>query len=95
MAKEGMMRAHVVVSGYVQGVFFRSDARDMARTLRLAGWVMNRYDGCVEAVFEGPKREVEEMIEWCHRGPVSAHVDNVDVKREEYTGEFDTFEIRF
>jgi acylphosphatase len=80
-------RAHVVVSGRVQGVFFRSDARDRARSLQVAGWIRNVPDGTVEAVFEGEAERVESMVKWCRRGPSGAQVESVDVSREEPRGE--------
>jgi acylphosphatase len=80
-------RAHVVVSGRVQGVFFRSDARDRARSLQVAGWIRNVADGTVEAVFEGEAERVESMVKWCRRGPSGAQVESVDVSREEPRGE--------
>jgi acylphosphatase len=76
-------RAHVVVHGRVQGVFFRGQTRDRARSLGLTGWVRNNSDGTVEAVFEGDRERVESMIEWCRRGPAYASVDEVDVAWEE------------
>lgn len=76
-------RARVVVSGRVQGVFFRAEARDRARSLGLAGWVRNNPDGTVEAAFEGNRERVESMIEWCRRGPALAAVDDVDVEWEQ------------
>lgn len=74
-----MARAHVVVSGRVQGVFFRAEARDRAASLSLDGWVRNNPDGTVEAVFEGERDRVESMVEWCRRGPAHAEVENVEV----------------
>jgi acylphosphatase len=71
-------RAHVVVSGMVQGVFFRAETRDRARSLGLGGWVHNRSDGSVEAVFEGDDERVDSMVEWCRRGPAGARVEQVD-----------------
>ena len=82
-----MSRARVRVRGRVQGVFFRVETRDRARSLGLAGWVRNCADGTVEAVFEGEPERVESMIDWCGRGPAGAHVDSVDVKWEETAGE--------
>lgn len=76
-------RAHVVVHGRVQGVFFRAQTRDRARSLGLAGWVRNNANGTVEAVFEGDRERVESMVEWCRRGPAHASVDDVDVAWEE------------
>jgi acylphosphatase len=80
-------RAHVVVSGRVQGVFFRSDARDRARSLQVAGWIRNVPDGTVEAVFEGEAERLESMVKWCRRGPSGAQVESVDVSWEEPRGE--------
>jgi acylphosphatase len=80
-------RAHVVVHGRVQGVFFRAETRDRARSLGLAGWVRNTSDGSVEAVFEGDRERIESLVEWCRRGPSLADVDDVEVTWEEPRGE--------
>jgi acylphosphatase len=80
-------RAHVVVRGAVQGVFFRAETRDRARSLGLAGWVRNAPDGTVEAAFEGHDERVELMVEWCRRGPAGARVEDVDVAWVEPEGE--------
>ncbi len=90
MAKK---RAHLFVSGRVQGVFFRAETRDLARRLGVTGWVRNLWDGRVEAVFEGEGWAVERMVSWCHRGPRGAHVDNVDVTYEDYSGGYDSFTV--
>ncbi len=74
-----MKRATVVVHGSVQGVFFRVEARDRARSLGLAGWVRNARNGTVEAAFEGDAERVESMVDWCRRGPAGARVDEVEV----------------
>lgn len=71
-------RAHIRVSGQVQGVFFRDSTRQKAEELGLAGWVENLPDGRVEAVFEGPSEKVREMVGWCEEGPQQASVENVD-----------------
>ena len=76
------VRAHVIISGRVQGVFFRDSARREARARRLAGWVRNRPDGTVEAVFQGERAAVEALIRWCHTGPPQAAVDEVAVTWE-------------
>jgi acylphosphatase len=89
------VRKHVLIDGMVQGVFFRSDTVEMARSLGLCGWVKNTADGRVEAVFEGEESAVERMVKWCHRGPASASVGGVDVASEKYTGEFDTFYVEY
>lgn len=88
-------RAHVYVSGRVQGVFFRHHVWRLARELGVTGWVRNLSDGRVEAVFEGEREKVERMIEFCRRGPPAAKVENVEVRWEEPSGEFDDFEIRW
>jgi acylphosphatase len=88
-----MRRAKVVVHGMVQGVFFRAEARDRARSLGVGGWVRNAANGSVEAVFEGEAERVESMVDWCSRGPSGARVDDVDVTWAEPQGE-DGFAIR-
>lgn len=80
-------RAHVVVTGRVQGVFFRAEARDRARSLGLGGWVRNNRDGSVEAVFEGDEERVASMVDWCRRGPGHADVDDVQVAWEDPRGD--------
>lgn len=82
-----MRRAHVRVHGLVQGVFFRVEARDRARSLDVSGWVRNLPDGAVEAVFEGDDPQVESMVDWCRRGPRGADVQDVDVAWAEPQGE--------
>jgi acylphosphatase len=77
----------VRVGGRVQGVFFRAETRDRARSLGLAGWVRNCPDGSVEAVFEGDRERVESMVGWMRRGPSGASVEHVDVVWEESAGE--------
>jgi acylphosphatase len=88
-----MRRAKVVGHGMVQGVFFRAEARDRARSLGVGGWVRNAANGSVEAVFEGEAERVESMVDWCSRGPSGARVDDVDVTWAEPQGE-DGFAIR-
>lgn len=89
------VRAHVQISGRVQGVFFRSDTRGLASRLGVEGWVRNTRDGRVEAVFEGEREKVEELLNFCHRGPPGASVTGVEVGWEEPTGEFSGFEVRY
>ncbi len=81
-------RAHVIISGYVQGVFFRSTTRDEAESRNVSGWVKNLLDGRVEAVFEGERDQVEQIIEFCRKGPPNAVVRETQVKWEEYRAEF-------
>lgn len=86
-----LARAHAIVTGIVQGVAFRWSARDRASELNLTGWVRNRRDGSVEAVFEGEKDDIEQMLAWCNHGPISAVVENVDVEWQPPRGEFRAF----
>jgi acylphosphatase len=87
-------RAHVRVSGQVQGVFFRDSTREKAEELDLAGWVKNLPDGQVEAVFEGPSDKVREMVRWCEEGPRHASVENVDADFESAGEDLEGFEVR-
>jgi acylphosphatase len=87
------VRRRVVVSGQVQGVFFRDTTRRQARDRGLAGWVSNRPDGRVEAVFEGEKAAVAELVEFCSSGPHGADVEDVEVSDEQPEG-LSGFEIR-
>ena len=86
-------RAHLVVNGRVQGVYFRAETQDQAVALGLTGWVKNRPDRSVEAVAEGSREKIEKLIEWCRQGPPRAEVSGVNVAWEEYTGEFEEFKI--
>ena len=89
------VRAHAIIEGRVQGVFFRHYTQETALRLGLKGWVRNRRDGTVEAVFEGDREDVHKMIKWCHKGPPSARVAKVNVTWEVYTGEFDDFSVAY
>ena len=86
-------RAHVFVSGRVQGVFFRSRARERARALGVTGWIKNLPDGRVEAIFEGNRETVEEMLDYCREGPPRAVVENVQTLWETHLGDHDDFLI--
>lgn len=87
------VRAHVFVSGKVQGVYFRQNTMQTAKKHGTTGWVRNLDDGRVEAVIEGDEQSVGKVVEWCHQGPAASKVDAVDVKYEAYTGEFSDFNI--
>ena len=93
MANEA--RARAVISGRVQGVFFRLETKHAAERLGVSGWVKNQIDGTVAAVFEGPRENVDSVLEWCKQGPRHARVEHVDVEWETYTGEFDGFNIAY
>jgi acylphosphatase len=85
--------AVLVVSGKVHGVFFRASAQAEAMRLGLIGEVQNLPDGSVEAIVEGERREVEEFISWCRRGPPLAIVEGVEIRWKPPRGEFRTFTI--
>jgi len=89
------VRARVIVEGRVQGVFFRHHTQATALRLGVKGWVKNRRDGSVEAVFEGDREKVDQIIQWCHRGPSEARVKNVSVIWEEYTEELEDFFVTY
>ena len=80
-------RRHVIAHGRVQGVFFRDATRSQAEAAGVAGWVSNRPDGTVEAVFEGDPEAVERLVSFCRAGPGRARVDRLDVAEEEPRGE--------
>ena len=86
-------RAHVFVSGDVQGVNFRGATQSQAEQLGLNGWVRNTQDGRVEAVFEGDADTVQQMIQWCESGPSSADVEDVSVENDQPEG-LSGFEVR-
>lgn len=94
MPKTNQTRAHVYISGHVQGVGFRWSTQHKADELGLTGWVKNLWDGRVEAVFEGKEEAVRKAVSWCHAGPTSARVENVEESYEKATGEFSGFRIR-
>ena len=89
------VRAHLIIEGRVQGVFFRHHTQGMAEGLGLTGWVKNRPDGSVEAVFEGDLKRVNKAIGWCHRGPPQARVASVRQSWEVHKGEFEDFSVRY
>jgi acylphosphatase len=83
----GVTRVRVVVTGLVQGVFFRDGCQERARAEGVGGWVRNRSDGAVEAEFEGPADAIERMVAWCREGPRRARVDAVEVIVVEAVGD--------
>ncbi len=89
------VRAHLLIAGRVQGVFFRACTQEEAWKRKLTGWVKNLPDGRVEAVFEGDEADVQSMIKWCHSGPPHASVTNVSVEMGRFSGEFSDFTVRY
>jgi acylphosphatase len=87
------IHVHVMISGRVQGVWFRASTKQKADELGLTGWVKNTKDGDVEAVFEGEESLVDEMIAWCWNGPPLAHVTEVTVVQRHHTTQFADFTI--
>jgi acylphosphatase len=79
-------RTRVIVSGRVQGVFFRASCAEEARRRGLTGWVRNTPDGRVEAVFEGLDADVDALVDWCRHGPRHAAVDALETIDEPLTG---------
>lgn len=89
------VRIHAFVSGRVQHVFFRANTKSIAQRLGLTGWVRNLSDGRVEVVAEGEEKNIDKLVDYLHKGPIIARVDEVDVKKGKYTGEFSGFEVRY
>ncbi|MEJ2169806.1 MAG: acylphosphatase [Desulfobacterales bacterium] len=92
---ENKVSTHVIISGRVQGVFFRAETQRVAERFGVVGWVRNRPDGTVEAVFEGEQRAIDAVLGWCNEGPHLAAVDKVKVKWQDYTGRFKSFDITY
>ena len=85
---------HVLIFGHVQGVWFRASTKQKAEQLSLKGWVRNKDDGCVEAVFQGDKNQVIEMINWCCQGPALAKVEKVEVTKKQFVDILKDFSIK-
>lgn len=88
-----LARASAIVSGLVQGVFYRQSVLGEAQRLGLSGWVQNLPDGRVELVVEGERAQIAELLDWCRRGPTRARVDEVKVVWAAFAGEFRTFTV--
>lgn len=86
-------KIYVIIFGKVQGVFFRFNTKKKADELNIFGWVKNTNDGKVEAVFEGDERKINNMIEWCLKGPINAKVEKIEIFNQKYKKEFDSFSI--
>lgn len=89
------IRAHVLISGHVQGVFYRASLQRQANACGVRGWARNLPDGRVEAVLEGDQAAVERLLAWCRIGPANAYVTDVGVRYETYSGEFTGFGVRY
>lgn len=90
-----MQRAHIIVHGLVQGVFFRHNTKRKALSLGLKGYAKNMPDGTVEVFAEGPEDKIKELIGFCKKGPEAAEVSRVDVKFGKARDEFESFDVRF
>jgi acylphosphatase len=88
-------RARVVISGRVQGVFFRAETQRAAERIGVHGWVRTQPDGTVAAVFEGSKQSVDQAVEWCRQGSPMSEVTDVAVNWETPSGEYNTFDITY
>lgn len=91
---EKKARVHLFISGKVQGVFFRLNAKKKAEELGISGWAGNLSDGRVEILVEGEKEKIEELIKWARKGPLFAKVDELEIERQEFKEEFHSFEIK-
>lgn len=92
---EELVQAHVWISGRVQGVFFRFNTQQQAQARGLRGWVRNLPDGRVEALFQGERERVQDMLQWCHKGPSGAWVRQVEVAWETPEEVFSGFRISY
>jgi acylphosphatase len=92
---EEKARAHLIISGRVQGVCFRAETKRAAHIYGVHGWVRNRPDGTVEAVVEGDRADVISLINWCKQGPPISRVDDVNISWQEHEGLFDAFHIKY
>lgn len=88
-------RVHILVTGRVQGVFFRQSLKSMARRNGVFGWVKNLDDGRVEAMLEGGKAGVDRVVMWARVGPANSRVDDITVIDGTYAGEFSRFDVRY
>ena len=88
-------RVHLLVTGKVQGVFFRQALKVVAKKNNVLGWVRNLKDGRVEAILEGDNKSINSVIEWTHIGPANSRVDDIEVNNEEFKNEFSTFDVLY
>jgi len=88
-------RIHIFITGRVQGVFFRQSTRVMAIKNSVNGWVRNLDDGRVEIVAEGEIQNIDNLVTWCKTGPANSRVDEFELLDEDFTGEFENFDVRY
>jgi len=88
-------RVHLLVSGKVQGVFFRQALKVVAKKNNVLGWVRNLKDGHVEAILEGDNKSINSVVEWTRVGPANSRIDDIEVINEEFKNEFSTFEVLY
>ena len=88
-------RVHILISGKVQGVFFRQALKVVAKKNNVMGWVRNLTDKRVEATLEGYNKSINLVIEWAKIGPANSHVDDIEINNEEFKNEFSTFEVLY
>jgi len=88
-------RVHLLVSGKVQGVFFRQALKVVAKKNNVLGWVRNLKDGHVEAILEGDNKSINSVVEWTRIGPANSRVDDIEVSNEEFKNEFTTFDVLY
>lgn len=89
-----MKKAHLIIEGKVQGVFFRASAKEQADRLNLAGWVRNLPEGSVEVQVEGKQDSLDDFLDWCRKGPPNALVTGVELKYLLPSGDLDSFDIK-
>ena len=88
-------RIHLLVSGKVQGVFFRQATKVVAIKNNVTGWVKNLENGEVEILLEGDDKNVNSVIDWCRNGPANSRVDEVKIEQQEFSGQYSNFEVSY
>jgi len=88
-------RIRIIVTGKVQGVFFRQALKVMAKKNNVFGWVKNLENGRVEAILEGDEEKINRLVEWSHGGPANARVKDVEIHNEKFSGEFKKFDVLY
>ena len=88
-------RIRIIVTGKVQGVFFRQSLKIKAKQNEIFGWVKNLKDGRVEAILEGDEEKINRIIEWAHGGPANARVEDVEIQNEKFIDEFSKFDVLY